>query len=241
MRFFKYIISFLCLLSLLIFGGVVALAMDTELTTEELPEDRINTILESVNIRTLSSEPSKSAIDCFDVNENGLIAVGCSIANNKTVCIYTSDGVYQCGFVFTTLGDFYVELIENVLNIYLVRGDTAISINFSGEIESVREIQNTSANNFYQMYILGSTSRKIGDAEYIIRNDMGIFNIFASSYSQLTVKSNNGDERIIYDVNSTQLVFMIISVLGIAIFISVIVICVIRQSKKYRRNARLLL
>ncbi len=60
-------------------------------------------------------------------------------------------------------------------------------------------------NNSYWNDSVFSTIRKVGDVEYRLKNDMGILNILASSYSQLIVVNSAGEGTILYDVNSSQL------------------------------------
>lgn len=80
----------------------------------------------------LADEPPQKAIKCFSVNEEGLIAIGCGNSENKTVCIYTNDGVFKYGYSFKCSGSFGIELDKSVLNIYLVRSDVAIAVNSTG-------------------------------------------------------------------------------------------------------------
>ena len=129
MKLIRHIFTIILPLLLLVFGGVEVLAMNTGFSTELLPEDNMNTLLKNVNISMLADEPPKKTIECFAVNEDGLIAIGCNSSENKVVCIYTSDGVFQYGYSFKCSGNFGIEFDKSVLNIYLVRSDIAIAVN----------------------------------------------------------------------------------------------------------------
>ncbi len=236
MRYIRCIFTILLLLLLLINGEVEVLAMNTGFSTESLPEDDVDTFLKNVNISMLADEPQKKAIECFDVNENGLIAIGYSDSENKTVCIYTIDGDFQYGYSFECSGKFGIELDKSVLNIYFVRSDVAIAVNSVGEVKSILKIQNTSENNSYWNNCIFSARRKIGDTEYTLKNDMGIFNVFASSYSQLIITNKNGEKSIIYDVNSAQFLNMVLVVVGVIVFICLAVAVVIWQFIKLNRD-----
>lgn len=237
MKFIRY--AFVIILSLLlpIIGGVEVLAMNTFFSTELLPEDDMNTLLKNINISMLTDEPSRKTIQCFDVNEDGLIAIGCSDSENKTVCVYTRDGVFQYGYSFKCSGSFGIEFDKSVMNIYLVRSDIAIAVNSVGEVDSILKIQNTSENNSYWNDSVFSTKRKVGDIEYFLKNDMGIFNLFASSYSQLIIRNNYGEESIVYDVNSAQFSKMLVVAIGIIVFSCIVTGVVIRHFIKLKRNA----
>lgn len=236
MSYIRKFFTIMLLLLLLIIGGVEVLAMNTGFSTELLPEDNMNTLLKNINISIFTDEPPKKAITCFDVNEDGVIAIGCSNSENKTVCIYTSDGVFQYGYSFKYSGNFGIELDKSVLNIYLVRSDVAISVNSVGEVESILKIKNTSENNSYWNNCVFSTSRRIGNTEYVLENDMGILNLFASSYSQLIITNKNGERIIIYDVNSAQFSNMIIVVSLVIVFICLVTAVVVWKFIKLKRN-----
>ena len=239
MRYVRCFFSILLVMIMLTIGTVDVFAMNTGFYTEPLSESDIDTILKNVNISILEEEPPKKSIECFDVNENGVVAIGCYSTDYKTVCIYSSNGDFQYGYRFETSGTFGIELNDDILNIYLVRSDIAIAINPTGEVESVLKIPFTSENNSYWNHNIYSRQRKVGDVEYALKNDMGIFNLFASSYSQLIVTTPDGEENIMYDVNSTQLTKMIISSVGIFAFACFCVSTIVLQSIKFyrKRNA----
>ena len=232
----RYIFIAILLLILLAAGGAKILAVNTGFSTEPLSEDDISTLLKNVSISMLTDEPSKKAIKCFSVNEDGLIAIGYGNSENKTVCIYTNDGVFKYGYSFKCSGSFGIELDKSVLNIYLVRSDVAIAVNSAGEVEGVLKIQNTSENNAYWNNCFFSTKREIGDTEYFLKNDMGIFNLFASSYSQLIIIDKNGEESIIYDVNSAQISNMAVAT-GAIVLICLAGAVAIRHFIKQKRDS----
>ena len=236
MKFIRYFFTIILLLLLLVVGDVKVLAMNTGFSTELLPEDDVNTLLKNVNLSMLTVEPQKEAIECFAVNEEGVFAIGCSSSENKTVCIYTSDGAFQYGYSFKCSGNFGIELDKSILNIYLVRSDVAIAVDSEGEVKSVLKIQNTSENNSYWNDCVFSTRRRIGDAEYFLKNDMGILNLFASSYSQLITTNKYGEKIILYDVNSAQFSNMIAVVGGVLVFICLVISSVIWQFIKNYNN-----
>lgn len=207
MKYIRYAFMVAFLLFLLIVSCADAFATSTQITTETLSEEKKEYVIEAININLFTQEPSKQAIWCFDVNENGLIAIGGKKANDdKIVCIYTSDGVFQYGYTFEDSGTFGVELSENILTIYFVRGDTAVSVNPEGEVEDVVVIPMTSKNNSRWKDSVFSSEKEALGKTYTLKNDMGFFNNFTHNYSQLVITDNNGTETILYDVNSIQYV-----------------------------------
>ena len=72
-----------------------------------------------------------------------------------------------------------------------------------------------------------------------MKNDMGILNLLASSYSQLVIIDNSGNEEIIYDVNSEQLSGMLKTFVVIFVFVFIVlctvVVALIKGLRKYKK------
>ncbi len=237
MKVIRRCVLLLSLFVMFLFGSISGLAMDTGFSTEELTQDEIERIVDNVKISMLEKEPEKKSIDCFDVNEYGKIAIGCSNSENKTVCIYSTDGTFRYGYGFSCTGDFGIEFHGDILNIYLVRGDIALSVTSLGEITEVRRIQNSIENNSYWNEHIFCKQQKVGDTEYVIRNDMGILNVFAASYSQLVTVNSSGEETVIYDVNGIQLAKTVMVLVCIDVFVVIVVFCIVREVNKAKRKS----
>ena len=238
MRYILCVPVIVLLLFLLIGGGAEVLAMNTGFSTEPLSEDDIDTFLKNVNISVIEEEPKKRAIDCFAVNDDGIIAIGCSDSENKTVCIYTSEGEFQYGYRFECSGNFGVGFDKSILNIYFVRSDVAVAVNPDGGVKSIHKIKNTPENNVYWNNYVFLTRQKIRDVEYVLKNDIGVFNLFASSYSQLIITDESGKENIIYDVSSEQFLNMLVAFIGALVFMCLVASVVIREVIKLKRGNR---
>lgn len=232
--------SYLFLVSIFIFvlfaNVVVTNAMNTRFSTEELSKNDQNTFASNIDILPLTVEPPKRGIQCFDVNEQGMIVVGQKGTHGKEICIYSSDGTFLYGYTFNCTGSFGVEWDEENLNICFVRSSVIVSVTPKGEISDISEVKNTIENNSHMNDLLYSNSRIVGGTKYLIKNDMGILNLFASSYSQLIVKDSTGAESIIYDVSSMQLSNMIVTISIVCVFVSVAIAAITWQFIKLRRG-----
>lgn len=228
LRFFSLIL-FLCFL----LGNICveALAFSEGFSTEALTQEEIDTFLANVGLSVLSKEPAKKNIDCFDVNENGLIAIGCSDFEKKTVCIYTSEGNFKYGYEFQCSGAFGVEIKNDHLIIYFVRSDVELVIDFLGQIMSISKIQNTSENNSYWNNFVHVTIREVDGNIYRLTNKMGFFNVFASSYSQLSITDMYGVSSAVYDTNSINYSILILPCAGL-----VMLSTLIYKLKKLKRS-----
>ena len=212
-------------------------AMETQgFEMKEMSINDIELFLGNVNLLLLNTEPSKKPIKCFDVNEQGIMAIGTEDGNEKTIAIYSDAGIFQYGYRFHTDGSFGVELSNEELSIYFVRSDVAVSINLLGEIQYVSRICDTSKNNTYWNRYVRATSRNVGEYQYVLKNDIGILGIFASTYSQLYRTDNLGNEQLIYNANSIQFFHILIIFLGILVFASIVLIVIIKEFKKLQRK-----
>jgi len=182
-------------------------------------------------ISLIEEEPQMQSIVCFDVNGDEKIALGYSDSENKTICVY-SQNEFLYGYEFGCTGDFAVEWDEENINIYFVRSDIIVIVNQKGDILDIAKVQNTTENNRYHNFLLHSTERLVGDRKYSLRNDMGILNFVASSYSQLTVTDANGTETMLFDVNSSQLAKTVAVSVLITVFVCIAIVVIVKGYKK---------
>ena len=220
-----------CLLSvcmLAIFVNAMRVnAMHTGFETNEMPSEEKNIFVSNVNISSINKEPVKKTITCFDVNGDQLIAIGQNTSDRKTICVYSNEGAFQYGYTFNCSGDFGVEWDEENLNIYFVRSRVVVSVNPQGEVLGAFEVQNTTENNSYVNHLIYSTKRTMNDNEYFIRNNTGLLDLFASSYSLIVVRDCTGVESIIYDVSSMQQASMMVNIAFICVLVLIVVAVVI--------------
>ena len=231
-----YLLLSLVLLIAFSTNAIEVNAMNTGFSTEELSEETKTTFVSSINVSPLSAEPEKKGVLCFDVNEQGMIAVGQNDSKGKEICVYTSQGEFLYGYTFNCTQSFGVEWDEQHINIYFVRSDVIISLDSDGNILDIKSVQDTIDNNSYRNLLLYSSNRTIDNTTYLVRNDMGIFNWFASTFSQIVTIDATGTESIIYDVNSMQLKKMIVTVSLICVFVFVAIAVVVWQFIKFRRG-----
>lgn len=243
MKKFKYFLSFL-LLILLIFTSVSEVfAMSTGFSvTDSFSDEEKEHIIKTSKVRLLKEEPVNEAILCFDVNKDGLIAIGTkNISDIYYVCIYNSDGIFQYGYSFVDSGSFGIEFDNENIIIYFVRSNIVISVDPSGEVLEIAKVDNTMENTSYR-HILRNTERQINDIKYKIKNDMGIFNLFVgqSSYSQLVKIDGFENQTILYDVNSKAfaktLMIFIFALLFIATAVIVPTKLTIKSMRQYKQE-----
>lgn len=233
----KYRILFVFQLFLFLNMEITALAMSTGFSKEALSVDELHSFHENFVITVVKAEPKKKSIECFDVSEKGLIAVGCSdsfMSTKRSISVYSDDGSFLYGYTFKSYGKFGVEWDQDNVIIYLVRGDGAVVVNPDGKVESVSKIQKTFENNSYWRNHVFSTERIVGDVKYVLKNNMGILNLIASSYSQIVTENSSGEMTVIYDAGAYHLVSMLVMVTVILLIICISIVCLAREVIKQR-------
>lgn len=228
MRKLKIVLSVLILIAS-VTTDIQAFAMSDGFSTESVSEEKQEEFLSNISVLLIDSEPTKRAIDCFDVSDHGLVAIGCSNSNQKTVCVYNNDGTFQYGYIFNCNGSFGIEWMEENIVIYFARGNMAMCITPSGQVKNVFRIQQTAENTSYWNYAILSNKRVSQENEYVLCNDLGIFNLFASTYSQLLVTDLSGKTTVIYDVNPHQLSASILLGGAILLFVGIVTTIVIKR------------
>ena len=182
----------LFLMSFSLFTSVTAIA------SSDLTEDEINKGLSNVNIILLKEEPSKKNIDCFDVRNDGTVAILQERSSNRRViCVYDNKSEFLYGYEFTTTGSAAIEWNGDLLSIYLIRSEIIISVDSNGNVIDVSEYELTSEQNSHMNY-LTSSQREVNGTTYILQND-GIAKFLGTSYSKLVVKDGNGAETVFYE------------------------------------------
>lgn len=212
-------IYFIILLVFIMFtiSSLESYAMETGFETETMSQEEKNEFIKNISISKLLEEPKKQAIVCFDVNDD-YYAIGYSNNQSKTICVYSVDGIFQYGYNFKTSGSFSFELTENSIIIYSVRGDNLFELSSDGKLLDLCRVTNTTENSIYHDKTI-SKKRHIGEKEYKLKNNYGIFNFFVTSYSQLICVDENGNETVLHDVSSTEYKKVIFSIIAGAIFV----------------------
>ena len=99
----KYIYRFLSLVFVLLFltGVLETKAMNTGFATEDFTEEKKAQVMENIDITLFTTTPQKRGILCFDVNEQGMIAISMEHGlRKKEICVYSSQGEFLYGYAF---------------------------------------------------------------------------------------------------------------------------------------------
>lgn len=218
-----------------------AFAMNTGFKTSEFQDEEKKTILSNFKLTLVTEEAPGNPITCFDVNDSGLIAIGAEDSldsTKKSVWVYDSAGTFRHGYTFDNDGTFGIEWDGNNIIIYLVRSDIAALVDEKGNVLDVQKIENTTDNNSYWNHSVFSTQRTVGNYKYTIKNDMGLFNILAPSYSQLIAVDDLGNQTIIYDFSTEYNTRFVVNSTAIIAFVAIVVGVLVVRVKKFNAGGK---
>lgn len=205
--------------------------------TENLSENEINQIWQNINV---TSSPDSVSLDSirlpivsFDVSENGMILLG--FKENK-VAVIDENKVLNF-FQFSNDGSFYVQWKDNNILLLLVRGSIIVEFSLNGQLVNMIQADDSSTqNNTLWNQIAKKDHVNIGEVTYCVKNDMGLLNIIAPSYSQLVKTDADGNMVTIYDVSSAYTTKFVTIFIAMILFVVFVVLFLILQFKKLKQR-----
>lgn len=236
MKIRKLLVVFCFSLVLLLNTCESAFAMNTGFSTVDMLSNKKQEFLSNISLSVITEEPRKNTIKCFDVNRDGLVAVGSEESNNKSVLVYSANGVFLYGYTFNCDGSFGVEWDNNDIIIYFVRSDVAASFDSLGNNLELQEIEDTIDNNSYWNHSLNSRQRTVNKTQYNMTNKQGLFSIFSSSYSQIIKTDLNNNVTTVYQADTETSIRNIIIFVAVVLFVLIVVSLLILQFIKLKKG-----
>lgn len=197
---------FLCgylLIALLLCWSGSALALPAEFVTEPIGETGLP---ESLELEPLGQEPHRRPVRCFDVREDGVIALGWEEDfNYNVICLYDGSGTFLGGYRFVNGGSFGILWDGNDLLLCMSRGNAVLSIREDGTAVPTARIQNNRQTMSIWNRTFYAPARTVNGTRYTLSKNLGPFGLLGRTYTRLTVTEPDGTERRIYDVNAETL------------------------------------
>ncbi|OJU14235.1 MAG: hypothetical protein BGN88_12375 [Clostridiales bacterium 43-6] len=206
-------------------------AMNTGFDTESVNSEDQKLFLSNIKVNILNSNTEIKPINCFDVSDEGKIALGINSPSRKSIYVYDSQGKFEYGYSFDYGGSFGVEWDHDNLLIYFVRSDIAVLLDRNATCLEMKMISNNTENNSYWNHDVFAKKRSVGKDIYEIKNNESFTNFFASSYSQLIKTDRNGQKTTLYNANSNEYSIWVVF-LGAIIFVIITVVVVIMLFRK---------
>lgn len=225
--YFKKLFPVICLICsciILLHSSIIgASALNTGFSVMDISEEEQQKIKGNLQLKLITSEPTKYPVACFDVREDGMLVIGSNVGIHKQmICVY-HQGEFQYGYTFTSAGAFCVEWDGDLINLCTVRSGLVISIDANGQILQMSEIEDTYTNTLY-WYDVRANPKSAQGQTYAIQNDLGILNLFAINYSQLTSTDENGQTTVLYDAQTIVFVqSLLVTALTLILLVAVVI------------------
>ncbi len=225
----KKVFFWLFIFIILIFGAatVNSQAATLGLPTNSLPEEEKNAFLKKVEIEVVNNDDLKAGILCFDVREDGTIALAIENAVNNIVYVYDQLGKFQYGYRFNSEGNYGVEFQGQLLAIYFQRSNIIMLLDSTGKCVDVQEVIQPNQHLQRINEILERTNKEIADKEYVLERDINI----GSGYSRFVVIDKHGERTVIYDATTKNLIGQILLIAFIVVVIPLVLWGIIKQEE----------
>ena len=102
----------------------------------------------------------------------------------------------------------------------------------------VAKVPETMQNMDYYHHVLCSFRKKVNDYVYIAKNDMILFKMLPTSYSQLVVRDAEENEEIIYEIDFLWRVIRICVYFGVILFFVVVSVIVVKYCMQVSKQEK---
>jgi len=206
---------------MLMVGGecFITVTAVSEFDTQPISESDKHAILDSMRLQLVSNDTYSKGIKCFDVSENGTIALGVGTGRDCRIYAYNENGEFLYGYKFSANSDYGIEFWGETIVIFFIRGDVLVAVNSSGECVDMAKIVPSEKNYLYAKQILNRTSKTVSGKVYQLERTHN----WGDTYSSLCVTDEAGNTEVVFssEGNETTLVIMLlfpIAFFGIIIF-----------------------
>ena len=231
----KYFLLFVTFFIISVFSPYYTMAAETEqLETSKISIEMYDEYKKIYSMeRHTDKELQNDCIYCFDVSNDGMVAIGTKKDGKGFIYVFDSGFNYLCTYCFNLFGSFNLEWTNSKIRVFYIRDDTAVTYNEDGSIFNVETLSDSMENNNY-LRSLRKTTRQCGEYEYKIKNDMGILNVFVgnSSYTQLIKTDKAGNVSVLYDVNTKQTHKVLVLVIFFTVFLLLVVSVIIKSRRE---------
>ena len=174
------------------------------ISSNSLSDEEKDSFLDRICWELIDTDSHKSPICCFDVAEDGTIAL--AIASNA-IFVYDEHGVFQYGCSFRADGDFVIEFDEDKLILHFLRGNTMLFVDDSGACVDIQKAVDPVQHVILINEIRNQTAKAIDEKTYSLERDLNI----GDFYSRFII-DENGKRMVLYDVTSDHIVKQIMLV-----------------------------
>ena len=210
-----------CIVFICGIDAITANATTLGMATYSLTDEEKASLLERLNFGTIEDDRNKTGIQCFDVSENGTIALA---VEGDFIYVYDQLGIFQYGCSFRSDGEFGIEFQDEMLAIYFLRGNFIIILDADGKCTDIQKVIEPDQHLVRVLKILNRTSKEIYGKKYLLERDIDV----GEAYSRFVIEE--GDKRIVlYDVTVDHNIETIMLIVGLTCISTFMIFGVIKK------------
>lgn len=203
---------------------------------DDIPEDEAARLIAYYDLKLEHDDNRLKSIECFDVREDGVIAVGSmQMLSRAHISVYDEDFNFIYGYSFKSEGSYGIMWDGNEIAIYFVRGSVIIRVNENGEITAMNNTADQSLEQGKIDSAFCAAKREKNGKVYQLGTAKGPFGIPlpATTYSTLCV-SEGGESHLLIDESRVQVSRIIIIVSFVVIALIVFIVLMVLRIKGRR-------
>ena len=233
------LVGFCCLSVFLQALAFDASALKTTLAIREITGEERVKITKNIQVTLVTSEDEveRFPIVCFDVRDDGMIAIGTKKHLTSDCVIYVyKDDVFQYGYSLDLDSSFAIKWTDDFINVRSNRGSFIFALDPNGQVVKMWDDKRAEVN-------FDRWEKVVGEQTYFMRNDFEneLFNVMGfigTAYAQFCVTNAAGETTILYDVSARMLPRMTIAVVAFGSFAASAIISVIIQACRKRKQKK---
>lgn len=192
----------------------VANAMTLGFATYSLSGEEKAESIKKINLELIHDDSNRAGIQCFDVSQNGSVALAFQSGSRCLIYVYNAAGAFQYGFMFFSDGDFGIEFYQEYLAIYFIRGNSIAIYDSEGNCIDIQKELNPNQNLGRTKEILNRTLKEVDGKQYILERDVPL----GDSYSRCVVVDTKGTRTVLYDNSTTHSTAQIVRLVAFVSF-----------------------
>ena len=218
----------LAMISITIFSySHTAYATEFDIEAYSVSEEDRDEFLQELNLKVISDDSRKRAINCLAVDENGNYALAFSNLSECWIYIYDSNNVFQYGYSFTSKGDYGIAFCNSGLAIHFTRPNLFTIFDPTGNCLDIQKISNNTQSLREKDRIFYKTQINSNGKLYTLERDINV----GDSYARLVVKDSSGEQHTIYDVSSDLAIQQVLLIGAIPAFFSFVIWGITKKQK----------
>ena len=235
---YKLLLLVLSAISIFKTISLTSFSVNTDFQGQKVSNEETQSIIESLDVKFTETFPViEKGFNCFDVNEDGYIALNFSnIRERNYIVVYNSSCEFKYCLSYNSVGSYGIQWDGNNIMIYSIRGEFAVIVDNSGNCMEIMKIPSNSVNHDYLTGEIFANRKKVSGivykAEALIINSSMVKN---GEYVRLVKIFPNGKEIVVFE-NTFGIKFFYTAVVSVIVIFAILVLKLLLKKHKIEHN-----